>query len=129
MVALAVHYLLLISVYFALSLVDFNQRSDYAQLFRVVLTHCVSFIMGSLIIFLVVLTFQLITGQFSRVYIFAIFVIIIYDIACFHFINIGLEPIVNIISLEKNHFIQRSLLQLGILIVLNYFFLRKKESQ
>lgn len=132
-IILLFHYLLLITIYSVLSFIRLKNGTGFSPILKLLLPHSFSFIMGALLIFLAILTLQLLTNKFNRAYILTVFFIIIYDIASFHFIDTSLGPIVNIISIEKNCFVpefKTIFFQMNILLIIiliNYVILRKNE--
>lgn len=127
------HYLILIIIYLAVSFSRLKNDAGFMTLFKLLLPHSFSFIISVLFIFLVILSFQLIINQFNQAYVLTIFLIIIYDIASFHFVNTGLSPVVNIIGINQNSLILEfktiffQMISLVALILINCMILRKGD--
>ena len=130
---LVFHYLILIIIYLVVSFIRLKNDTGFTLLLKLLLPHSFSFIISVLLIFLVILSFQLLTNKFNQAYILTVFSIIIYDIASFHFINTGLGPVVTIIGIEQKSFILEfktiffQIISLIIVILINYIILRKSE--
>lgn len=132
-IILMFHYLILITVYSAVSFIRLKSYTGFTPILKLLLPHSFSFIMGVLLIYLVILSFQLTTNKFNQAYILAVFSIIIYDIASFHFIDTSLGPIVNIIGIEQKGFILElktiffQISSLIIIVLINYIILRRND--